>query len=271
MDCLTPRDIIIHIFMDCNTKLHKYMDKHISIVDRLLFLMDGRDKYPWGLSIGLGKGVIDGMTRTGSIPGGETLVAIRKCENARIDWILDGTGEPFIISKVLSDEDGAVLLNELLAESWEINLLTDDRRVAVVLTKPGKFKVKDGKNEAGEQQYKWIEYTIVEVIVGKLGPKTMACIQHADCVFLATVTEADMTLLEKGQIGTWNLCREDGGLLLMGIAIDEGDPIFNSQAQIQLFTPPKEETQFLDSYRSITPEKRAIVHQLTDSLAKLKP
>jgi hypothetical protein len=255
--------------MDNKDYLHKFMDKPNSIVDRLLFLMDGRDKYPWGQSIGLGKGVIDGMTRTGSIPGGETLVAIRKCENARIDWILDGTGEPFITSKVLNDEDAIELLDELLAEQWCLYVLSHGVRLAVVLTRPGKFEVKDGKDGEGKQQYKWIDYTIVEVIVGIFGVKAntyLSNLAQTTKMHLVKLSNEQMTSLEKGKIGTYHLCGADSGLLRNSSQVTSDDLVFKHVGQQTLFTSSEE--ALLDSYRAITTDEQKAVTQIIQSMAK---
>jgi len=258
--------------MDIKTYLHIFMDKHASIVERLLFVMDGRDKYPWGHSIGLGKGVIDGMTRTGSIPGGDTLVAIRKCENARIDWILDGTGEPYITSKVLNDVDALELLEELMLETWSIYLLSDQRRKAIVLTRPGSFSVKDGKDGNGEQQFRWVQYTIVEVIVGAIGTKTMDFLRRkakTRQVYFVQLSEQQMTSIERGLIGTYQLSKNEG-ILSAPDAISDKHPVFTQTDGQESFDFTKEEIRVIDRLRSMSDDGREAVSRVIDVIQPQK-
>lgn len=244
------------------------MDKRGSIVDRLQFLMDGRDKYPWGLSIGLGKGVIDGMTRTGSIPGGDTLSAIGRCENARIDWILDGRGAPYSVACVTSDEAAAELLGELLAEGgWQITIVTDSRRAALVLDQPGSFDVKDGKAEDGTQQFRTIDYSIVEVLVGYFGRLTMDLVRPYLYVSLAYASEDAMAQLERGRIGTWRLLQHPDALLKDAQRIDAKHPIYDQIEQPQLFTASSDdEAAMLGQFRAMTAKTRHAVKQVFTAL-----
>jgi len=254
--------------MDYKTYFHLFMDKHASIVDRLLFVMDGRDKYPWGQSIGLGKGVIDGMTRTGSIPGGETLMAIRKCENVRIDWLLEGSGEPYITTKALNDTDAVEYLEELMTEKWSLYILTDQLRLAVVLVQSGKFQVKDGKDDQGEQKYKWIEYPIVEIVVGIFGNKTVGLLQRLAAqqqIHLTVATTAEMSALEKGMLGTYQLTKRDG-LLSRGIVIPENHPLFKHAGQQSLIPYSAEEIDMLDSFRAISQEDKQALTRVINAM-----
>jgi hypothetical protein len=236
MDYLALVTIIIHKFMDCNLYSHLFMDKHGSIVDRLQLLMDGRDKYPWGLSIGLGKGVIDGMTRTGSIPGGDTLSAIRRCENARIDWILDGRGAPYSVSVMTSDEEAEEFLRDLLVEpDWNITIVTDSKSIALVLEQAGSFEVKDGKTPAGEQQFRPIPYTVLEILVGNIGRRTMELVRAHRYVSLAYAEEGVMAALAHGKIGTWRLLQRPDAILKDAQRIPATDPIYSKFDQQDLF------------------------------------
>lgn len=150
------------------------MNESVAITNRLLIVMDGRERYPWAQSIGVGRGSIEGIWR-GSIPGGETLSAIARCENARIDWILDGRGAPFTVTCVTSDEDAADLLNEHCGEKmqWNCTIVTDGKRIAVVLDQEGMYQVKDGKDAGGAPQFRDVRYSAMEVIVGIVGALAM--------------------------------------------------------------------------------------------------
>lgn len=233
--------------------------------------MDGREKYPWGHSIGLGKGVIDGMTRTGSIPGGDTLSAIHRCENARIDWILDGRGPPYLVNSVTSDDDAKELLEQLLEERWRITIVTDSDRIALVLDQPGSFDVKDKKNDDGVQLYRTVPYTIVEIIAGIVGRNTMAlvCTQAKQGTVRFMLTNAAvMTQLGRGRLGTWRLLNAPDAVLAVVEVIDAKHPIFTQGAQADLFPATKDEAALLDHYRALPPEKRLAVEQVATALAE---
>lgn len=249
--------------------MHVFMEKNATIIDRLHLLMDGRDKYPWGQSIGLGKGTIDGMTRTGSMPGGDTLSAIGRCENARIDWVLEGRGAPYSVACVTSDDIAAELLQDYLAEpDWHITIVTDGRRIALVLDQIGSFDVKDGKTEAGAQQFRTIEYTIIEVIVGNLGRLAMELVRPYQWVSLAYITTDEMTQLERGRMGTWRLLQHPDAVLKDAQRIDAKNTIFSQFNQQELFPATKDEAILLDHYRTMTPENRSAVNQVATAMAQ---
>lgn len=269
MNSLVLPLIIIHIFMDCNRKSHIFMHKSETIFDRLHILMDGREKYPWGQSIGLGKGTIDGMTRTGSIPGGDTLAAIRRCENARIDWILDGRGAPYSVSCVTNDEAGAELLDELMVEpDWRITIVTDGLRIALVLDQPGAFEVKDGKDADGQQRYKFIAYSILEVLAGNVGRLTMDLVRGWKSVSLALVAADDLSKIERGRVGTWRLLLAPDAMLREAQPIDAKHRIFTGFNQQELFPASPDEAVLLDHYRAMTPENRSAVNQVVTAMEK---
>lgn len=243
------------------------MDKRTTIVDRLQSLLDGRDKYPWGQSIGLGKGVIDGMTRTGSTPGGDTLSAIARCENARIDWILDGRGAPYNVSCVTSDDVAAELLEELMAEDgWTITIVTDSRRIALVLDQVGSFEVKDGKDEGGAQRFRTVEHSIVEVLVGNIGRLTLDQVRRHPHVSLAYADADVMTQLERGRIGTWRLLQHPDAVLRDAQRLDANDKFYTQFDQQQLFPATKDEAGLLGQIRALTPEGQSAVKQLVTAM-----
>ncbi|NDP60087.1 MAG: hypothetical protein GZ090_12115 [Oxalobacteraceae bacterium] len=214
--------------------------------------------------------MIDGITRTGSIPGGDTLSAIRRCENARIDWILDGRGAPYSVSCVTSDDDAADLLQDLMAEDWDVTIVTDGRRIALVLDQVGIFEVKDGKTEAGEQRFRSINYLIVEVMVGNIGRRSMELLRPRPkgAASLARITDDALTQLERGRIGTWRLLQAPDAMLKEVQQIDARHSIFSQFNQQELFPASKEEAILLDHYRAMTPENRTAVNQVATAMAQ---
>ena len=248
------------------------MIKITAIADRLHFLMDGREKYPWGNSIGLGKGTIDGMTRTGSIPGGDTLGAIHRCENARIDWIIDGRGTPYNVACAASDEAAAELLQEYLeTPGWQITIVTDGKRIALLLDQVDSFDVKDGKTEDGEQRFRAIEYAVIELIVGQVGRLAMDLVRPHPFVYLAHVDAHAMTELERGRAGTWRLLSSPDAIVKNAQRIDAKDLIYSQFNQQELFPATKDEAVLLDHYRAMAPEHRSALNQLVAAIEKHGP
>lgn len=248
--------------MDGKRFMHFYMDKNEAFVARIKRLLDGREKYPWGHAIGLGKGTIDGMTRTGSIPGGETLALISRYENVRIDWLLEGKGTPFYVTMCATDDMAwEVLENILEPETWEVTLVTDGARVAAVMTQPGKYQVKDGKDKDEGQRYRWIDYTIVEVVAGVLGRRALSTIRNrwvhqngVSMVYFVSDDAHTMNLIEGGEIGSYRLCYSPDAVLATRERIVDSHPIFTKFMQAaDPFTDPTE-ARLLELFRSMTKE-----------------
>ena len=259
--------------MDCNSFIHIFMQKFASITERLHFLMDGRDKYPWGQAIGLGKGAIDGMTRGGSTPGGETLSAISRYENARVDWILDGRGTPYNITCVTSDEDGAELLDDYFNENpnWNPTVLTDGKRIAVVLDVPAVYYVKDGKDDDGAPLFREIRYFAMEVIVGAIGALAVAMTRaHSlpDRMALVRTSPEIMKLVTRGGVGTWRMLQAPGAIISDEEYIGANDPFLAQFNQQEAFPTSPDEAILLDHYRAMAPNDRSAVNQIVTTMAQ---
>lgn len=272
---LAPDAIIIHVFVDCNLFIHIFMQKHASIVERLHFLMDGRDKYPWGQAIGLGKGTIDGMTRGGSTPGGDTLSVIARYENARVDWILDGRGTPYNISCVTSDEDAAELLDELLGQNpmWRPTVLTDGKRVALLLDAAASYQVKDGKEEDGTARFREVRYFAIEVIVGAIGALTIELVKgHSlpDHVALVRTSPENMKQITRGNVGTWRLLNAPDAIVQREEYIGANDPFLAQFNHQEAYPTSPDEAILLDHYRAMAPPDRSAVNQIVTTMAQYR-
>ena len=259
--------------MDCNSFIHIFMHKFASITARLHFIMDGRDKYPWGQAIGLGKGTIDGMTRGGSTPGGETLSAISRYENARVDWILDGRGTPYNITCVTSDEDGAELLDDYFNEnpSWNPTFLTDGKRIAVVLDVPAVYYVKDGKDEEGAPLFREVRYFAMEIIVGAIGALSVAMTKahsHPDRMALVRTSPEIMKLVTRGGVGTWRMLQAPDAIIREEEYIGSNDPFLAQFNQQEAFPTSPDEAILLDHYRAMAPNDRSAVNQIVTTMAQ---
>ena len=259
--------------MDCNSFIHIFMHKFASITARLHFIMDGRDKYPWGQAIGLGKGTIDGMTRGGSTPGGETLSAISRYENARVDWILDGRGTPYNITCVTSDEDGAELLDDYFNENpnWNPTVLTDGKRIAVVLDVPAVYYVKDGKDDEGAPLFREIRYFAMEIIVGAIGALAVSMTKaHSlpDRMALVRTSPEIMKLVTRGGVGTWRMLHAPDAIIREEEYIGSNDPFLAQFNQQEAFPTSPDEAILLDHYRAMAPNDRSAVNQIVTTMAQ---
>ena len=241
-----------------------------TIPDRIKHLLDGRKVHPWAAAIGVSKGSIESVMKLGGMLGGDALSAIRRCENARIDWILDGRGAPYSVSCVTSDETAEDLLQDLLEENWNIAIVTDSQRIALVLAQPGSFDVKDGKDDAGVQQYRSIDYTVIEIITGIIGRRTMDLVRSRTehCVTLELASAEVMTQIERGRMGTWRLLLAPDAIVHGTERIDAKHRIFAQFNQQELFPATKEEAILLDHYRAMTPENRTAINQVTTAMAQ---
>lgn len=63
--------------------------------ERIDLILDGRQPYPWGLSIGWTRGVIDAVFRRNQVPGPEFLAKLALAERASLSWLLCGAGPPY--------------------------------------------------------------------------------------------------------------------------------------------------------------------------------
>lgn len=268
---LSAYSIIVHVFTNCNHFILIFMNESVAITNRLLIVMDGRERYPWAQSIGVGRGSIEGIWR-GSIPGGETLSAIARCENARIDWILDGRGAPFTVTCVTSDEDAADLLNEHCGEKmqWNCTIVTDGKRIAVVLDQEGMYQVKDGKDAGGAPQFRDVRYSAMEVIVGIVGALAMDVVRPGpkNTVGLVNVDVDTMARIVRGQVGTWRMLKSPDAILSSARRIGASDPFFSQFNQQELFPTTPDEAILLDHYRAMAPQHRSAVNQIVTAMEK---
>jgi hypothetical protein len=265
--------------MDGKRFVHIFMDKNDEFAARIKRLLDGREKYPWGHAIGLGKGTIDGMTRTGSIPGGETLALISRYENMRIDWLLEGKGTPYYVTACATDEMASEVFHEtFMPETWEVTLVIDGDRIAAVLTQPGKYQVKDGKDkDEGHQLYRWIDYTIVEVITGALGHKALSMVrdrwveQHGvSMVYIVSKDAHTMDLIEEGELGTYRLCYAPDAVLSSRESIVENHPIFTQFMHAADPVVDPDEAELIELFRSMSREGQKAFMKVAAEMSQKK-
>lgn len=258
-NCLIESLNSIPNFMNWEGILHKFMNKFGSTIsERLAFVVGDRKIHPWAKSIGVSKGTIESVMNKGGMPGAETLGIIRRAENVRIDWLLEGRGTPFYVAPCASDQAAASLLDELLSEEqWEVTVVSDHHRLAFVLSQPGSHSVKD----------QFIDYTIVEVIVGPLGPASILTLRKRNGTLFYTYLDAAlMEQLEKGEIGTYKLFDREKGLLNARVPIDVTSPVFDDFKDPSMPVVAIEEVELLLHYRMLDKDKKQAVQKIISAM-----
>lgn len=242
-----------------------------SLYDRLVLVLCDRKIYPWAQSIGISKGTVDSIKSKGGMPGAEVLRAINRCENVSLEWLLDGRGNPFYVTACASDEDARNVLHELLGpETWEATLVSDGDRYAFVLTQPGAFLVKDQE----------IRYTIMEVITGAIGPKTVVDIRNRGVhlmglsgLYYVSVDRETMNKLETGQLGTYRICHSDNAVLkTRTLFLANPELVAKVEAFRVMDNGPrtKEEEELLENFRSMSSEGKEAFLKLVETVAAKK-
>lgn len=236
-------------------------EKLNTFLNRLTTVLGEREKHPWGAMLGIGRGTIGNMF-TGTIPTSETLNAISRHENINTTWLLDGRGEPYIVHKFADDEECADYLDALFDEkSWTVYLVTDQKRLALVLTMPARYKVKE----------EWVSYMVVEVLAGRCGRKTLNRVRAeipVCSVFLINTYPHTMHDLSRGQIGTYRLLYSSSPLLHQDVSVLKEHKIFEWPEENIPLTP--EEQILVDNFRHMAAEQKAAYKSIGDALAQPK-
>lgn len=140
--------------------------------ERLVLILNGRKKHPWGEALGFTRGTLTRLFN-GEIPSAEKLTPICRTENVSLTWLLEGIGEPYMVHHTYTDEETAELIKDHTDdESWQILVLKNQVYPAVILTLPATMQV--GKSH--------IKYTAIEIIAGPAGPETLEAITGANAL-----------------------------------------------------------------------------------------
>jgi transcriptional regulator with XRE-family HTH domain len=175
-----------------------------SFLSRLKEVQGNRYKYKFGEGLGLKSGTIDRIFR-GHEPGPDILKAIALFENVSLNWLLTGQGTPYVIHCAQTDGETARWLDQFLNEhpmAWTVYRVTDGDRTVLVLYRPDQYPMKDD----------CVDYSRVEIIPGPLGPIALRKLAGTPVASLREVRTDPETLarLAQGEIGAYELCREDG-------------------------------------------------------------
>lgn len=229
-----------------------HINMHKDFLSRIKLVLSGRKLFPWGASIGLGRGVMSGINE-GRTPVADSLSVISRAENVRIDWLLLGKGTPFFVNHCASDQECADLVGDFMDEQWSVYLVTDGRCIALVLSQPGQYQI-------GER---WIDYTIIEVIAGAIGEATYerlrSClgpdnyIPKSGDLHLVETDRERFSELASGKIGTWVIATSPNSILSRARAIAIDDlPESKAVAEEQGEFKSEKEKELLQTFRQLS-------------------
>jgi hypothetical protein len=242
-----------------------------ALPDRITQVLDGRKIYPWAKAIGISKGSIEAIMKLGGMPGADVLTALRRSENVRLEWILEGRGSPFAVTVCATDAEAAELLVDMTrTETWSLTVVWDTSRVALVLEQPGSYGVKDGKDDKDRQLYREVPYRIADILVGRvgIGAITIArALAGEGDVGLVIVESVVMTLLQRGELGTYRIWDAPDALMAKRQRIDDKHPILSEFIHQMPTLETKDEVELVTYYRSMSPENKVAVNQVASAMA----
>ena len=243
------------------------MNKELSpLAQRLEFLAAGRSLHGWAKAIGLPKITIENVMKGNGLSF-ETLAHLHRVENVRTDWLLEGRGSPFSVNACLCDESARDLLDELLVERWAVDVVTDESRVAIVLSQPALVQVKDGKDSAGHQKYRDINYRLVEIICGALGAKAIARATAFGIHRVLQVGSEMMRDLEGGKLGSYLLFTSPAAVLPKALQYPKTSMLFDILARGDGAASTADEKMLLGHYRGMSNEKKKAIAQVVRSMS----
>lgn len=237
----------------------------MSIFDRLseALELEQRREYTWAKSIGIGRGVISALKETNSPPGWVHLSAIRKAEKISLAWLIEGKGEPFEVTRHVSDDDCAEEIGCMLHdEPWTVVIATDGKRWAFVLHQPGQSTV---HGRAGRETP--FDYTLCEILLGGSIASLTVIAQTAKAIRYVVITKERMDVIHQAKAGTWRLLLAPDAWLREAIPISQDHPIFLS-AEPEPRHLSKEEEIVLQCFMAMEPAQRETYKAIGHTLAK---
>ncbi len=174
---------------------------------RLEWLLAGRKVTPWAQSLGMSGSTIARLTAgEGTPPSPDALVRILHAEAVSLSWLLAGVGEPFHVVRPESDAAaGELLAAELEDPGWNVSLVSDAKRNAIVL-----FQITE--TEHGKRHIRAMTSVVIACVVGENTSAVIA--NHAGRVVnVRQVSHAVMHTIHAGYMGTWRLVSDPDGVV----------------------------------------------------------
>ncbi|MBF0192073.1 MAG: helix-turn-helix transcriptional regulator [Magnetococcales bacterium] len=148
------------------------------------------------------------------------LTRVRRQEGVREEWLLAGEGTPFPGGRHRSDADAVARLELVLSGvgGWHLYLVTDRELFCVVLIAPS------WSDPGDESSY---EYTVMEVIGGAVGRRTLAAVRNqlgCYAVYVVVVSTEVLRRLVNGWMGVREFVGRErtNGLLDGAVRIEQG-------------------------------------------------
>lgn len=182
-------------------------------------------------------------------------------ERVTRDWLMDGFGSPFHITKCLTSAEFAEELKLYLNdEDWRIYIATNGQNLVVVLTMPCE---KEYKN-------KMIEYTDVKVLAGPIGPEINHRLQKLKNRWDLTLSHQQINSLANGLMGNYELLGDNKkkGLLSTAIMADSKEA-YNVREATDGYSY---EIDIADRFNRLNAHDQESISMIIDALlAKQKP
>lgn len=167
--------------------------------ERLEFVLAGRKVNPWAKRLNLSSGTASRLKQD-IVPGQDVLTAIMRTENVSLNWLISGSGKPFMVDSYLDSADFYNQLNNHAKDCPQYRCdylaLAQLNVMFVVLSQPASYEFKGAT----------INYVQVEVLSS---PFDCDLGHHISPLFTAT---HEMSLephlsrsLVSGQLGTYAL------------------------------------------------------------------
>ncbi|ENM3941271.1 TPA: transcriptional regulator [Vibrio cholerae] len=188
---------------------------NLSFEERLNSLLLDRKQTPWGKSLGFTSASISRIFSGDNIPGAEFLFAIKRAENANLNWLLAGEGAPYIVNYIQNAADLANQVKAMLEdEPWTVYLCELTERCVLVLTQPGQYEFKG----------KFIDYQIIEIITGPSSDELNGVIRnHKNSTVVPLNISEHLDSLVSGNLGTYQLLTSNDAILKNCRAVSDED------------------------------------------------
>ena len=167
---------------------------------KIEFLSGKRNISPWLTSLGISVAGA-GRIKAGDSPSVDLLSALSKTERVSLRWIDEERGSPYVVSRVVNDDEAIALLTDFLHEDdnedWAVLLASNnDQTFCVIL-----YQEKDY-----ERKGKTVVYKDVEVIAGGVTLKTFKWLRsHSRGLWIIKLTDDEMIRLSTGYMGNMEL------------------------------------------------------------------
>ncbi|MBI5922552.1 MAG: hypothetical protein HY847_13035 [Betaproteobacteria bacterium] len=237
-----------------------------TLAERLEWLLDGRDKHPWGKALGIGRNQISSLS-SGTPLRWDALNAIRCYENIDPTWLIEGAGRPFRTTRFATERDRAVWLRDVwLTDNdslWTVIIATNAGKVTLALTLPTRYQM----TPKGGEPF-WVDYLALELVVDAGGQSLEEVRKHAaGRMRLVALTAEQMAAIEREEVGSWRLLLAPDAWLKDAQPITSKHPIFKAASENK---EPLEsfEHDLLTELKAMEPDVRQHYLALARGLAK---